>query len=459
VRALEIGSQLQLFVDDWLIDTMSGGLSLKLHSPRPAEVVLRYDKPWEGRWSGYASVLRDDDRCRMYYRAGLVEAALGDAQWESVCYAESADGIHWEKPELGLFEYQGSSKNNIVWKGVGTHCSIGAFKDTNPDCQPAERYKALSSDGYQKPVYAFGSPDGIHWHLIQKEPVITEYDGAVAAYDCHFCTWWDPTSQRYVVYHRIWYRPVEPKVRSIAVRTSVDFIRWTPLRRLEFGDTPPENLYTNAITPYFRAPHILLGFPKRFRPERKRLPEAQLDGISDTVFISSRDGVHFDRRFMESFIRPGRDRLNWLSRSNMVAPGIIQTAPDELSLYVSHRWGDPTQYVRRHVLRTDGFVSVNATYAGGELLTKPLVFDGRELVINYATSAAGSIRVEITDLEGRPVPGFEADRCPEIYGDEIDGVVRWKNASDPGRLARLPVRLRFVLKDADLYSLRFAPEH
>ena len=430
---------------------MTGGLSLKLHSPCKAERVLENDRPWEGQRIFYVSVFKDEDRFRMYYRGGLGERGIP----ARVCYAWSRDGIHWEKPELNLFEFEGSRQNNIVWAGVGSPCALGVFFDTNPDCKPDQRYKGLSSDGSQKPVYAFGSPDGVHWRLIQERPVIDEYDGADAAYDCSFSTRWDPASKRYVVYHRIWYRPVKGKVRSIAVRTSEDFINWTPLQRLDFGDAPVENLYTNSITPYFRAPHILLGFPKRFTLDRRVLPEAETDGLSDAVFMSSRDGLHFDRRFMEAFVRPGRERLNWTARSNMIACGILPTAEDEISLYLIQHYTRPSVHLKRCVLRTDGFVSVNATYTGGELRTRPLVFDGRELVINYSTSASGSIRVELVDQEGRAIPGFEVDKCPEIFGDEIERVVRWASGSGVGALAGRPVRLRFLLRDADLYSLRF----
>ena len=452
-KPLSIGSRLELFVDDYLIDKMTGGVSLKLQTPRSEEVVLRFDRPWETRWSasGYGTVFQDGDLYRLYYRAGLQQ--YGEPEF--VCYAQSTDGVNWEKPELGLFEFMGSKKNNIVWEGVGSPHCLGVFKDTNPDCRQDERYKALSSDGYQKPVYAYASPDGIRWHLMQEAPVIDEYDGVDAAYDSQFCARWDPVSGKYVVYHRIWYRPVKPKVRSVAIRTSADFIHWTPLLRLDFGDTPPEHLYTNAIGPYFRAPHILLGFPRRFLPTRTKRPELEHDGISDTVFISSRDGLHFDRRFMESFIRPGLDPLSWLTRCNTVVPGLLQLSRDELSLYLARRWGEPTVHIQRFTLRTDGFVSVNGTYAGGELVTKPLVFEGKELVINYATSAAGSVRVELADQEGTPVPGFEVDNCRENYGDEIEQVVTWTEGSDMGSLAGKPVRLRFLLKDADLYSIRF----
>ena len=170
---------------------------------------------------------------------------------------------------------------------------------------------------------------------------------------------------------------------------------------------------------------------------------------------ASRDGLHFDRRFMESYIRPGGDRLSWLTRCNTVLPGMLQLAPDELSLYVARRWGDPTVHIRRYVLRTDGFVSVNASYAGGQLVTKPLVFSGRRLVINYATSAAGSLRVEIQNAAGESLPGFALAKCPEMFGDEIEQLVSWQDGSDLGSLAGMPIRLRFVMKDADLFSIRF----
>jgi hypothetical protein len=257
------------------------------------------------------------------------------------------------------------------------------------------------------------------------------------------------------MYHRAWYRPVEGKVRSIATRTSKDFSSWTPLELLDFGDTQFEHLYTNAAQRYFRAPHIVMAFPKRFIPEWKLLAESPFDGISDAVFATSRDGVHFDRRFMEAFIRPGRDSLNWYSRTNMVATGLLPTAPDEISLYVSQAYNHPTAHLRRHVIRTDGFVSVHGSYQGGELLTKPLRFTGSRLVINYATSAAGSVRVEITDAQGTALVGHTSEDCEEIYGDQIQRVVAWKSGSDVSALTGRPVRLRFLLRDADLYSLRF----
>ena len=105
--------------------------------------------------------------------------------------------------------------------------------------------------------------------------------------------------------------------------------------------------------------------------------------------------------------------------------------------------------------RLDGFVSISAPMRGGELMTKPLIFQGDQLTLNFATSAAGDIRVEIQDADGRPLPGFALDDCEPVFGDSIDRTVTWKQGSDVGGLSGKPVRLRFVLRDADLYSLKF----
>ena len=179
-------------------------------------------------------------------------------------------------------------------------------------------------------------------------------------------------------------------------------------------------------------------------------------GVSDCVFSVSRDGLSW-MRYIQAFIRPGRDGQNWTDRNMIPARGIIQTAADEISVYWVEHYLHPTARVRRGTLRLDGFVSIHATWPAGELLTRPLTFQGRELVINYASSAAGGIRVEIQDDSGRAIPGYTLEESADIYGDEIQRVVTWRNATEVSSLAGKPVRLRFVVQDADLYSIQFRP--
>ena len=207
---------------------------------------------------------------------------------------------------------------------------------------------------------------------------------------------------------------------------------------------PGEHLYTNQTQPYFRAPHIYIALPTRFLPDR--------GDSTDIVFMTSRAGTtRYDRLFTEAFIRPGLDPARWGNRSNYVALNVAPTGPAEMSIYHSVS-------SHRYVLRTDGFVSVKAGSTQGELLTKPLTFSGSTLVMNYSTSAAGSLRVEIQDTNSNPIPGFGLNDCSALIGDEIEGAVKWADDHDLGALAGQPVRLRLVMVECDLYSLRFVGE-
>lgn len=435
-----IGSAPELFVDRRRIAQLNG-VELRLHSPRAAGPTLRFDKPWEGPASAYVTVFQDDDRFRMYYR-GWPDPEVGD----QTCYAESEDGIAWTKPELGLHDWQGSKSNNILWRGVGAH-NFTPFLDTRPGVAASERYKAVGRGLRPSTVlFAFASEDGVRWRLLSDKPVYAD-----GKFDSQNLAFWDPNVGKYRCYYRDFYQGV----RGIAVVESDDFIRWGTGRRLELDPPNPEHFYTNAITPYFRNPAYYFGFPKRFHPKRRLLPEHASDGISEAVFLSSRDGYHFDREFMEAWIRPGRDERNWGDRSTMPAWGLVQTAADEMSVYYSRHYRFDSAYLERGVLRLDGIASARAGYRGGELVTQPVRFTGRRLLLNYATGAGGGIRVELQNRFGEPLPGFTLDDAETLFGDRIDGAYRWKSGNDVSSLEGEPIRLRIELADCDLFSYRF----
>jgi len=158
---------------------------------------------------------------------------------------------------------------------------------------------------------------------------------------------------------------------------------------------------------------------------------------------------------MGALVKPGIGLQNWVSRSNYPALNVVQTGDKEMSLYISHDNAQPTKHIRRYSLRLDGFASLRADYAGGEVITKKLTFKGDKLIINFATSAAGYIKVEIEDADGKAIEGFELENSYELIGNEIEKIVLWKNNPDLKQLNGKQVRLRFVLKDADLYSIKF----
>jgi hypothetical protein len=438
----DIGSRRELFVDRALVETLSGEATLKLHRPTPQEVVLVTDQPWEGNTCAYYTIFQDGDLYRMYYRGShWDEVAKKPAHAEVTCYAESRDGVRWTRPKLGLCEFAGSKANNIVWDGVGTH-NFTPFKDENPECPPEARYKAFGSGygQYKRGLYALQSADGIHWRTMSDEPVITQ-----GAFDSQNLAFWDPLRKVYREYHR----GFRDGIRDIMTGTSPDFATWTEPEFLSYGDAPREHLYTNAIRPYPRAPHLLLGFPTRFLPEGERV---------EPTFMASRDGTTF-HRWLEPVIPVTAPEDRDGNRSNYMTRGLVQLPdrPHEFSVYATEAYyTGPSSRVRRFTYRLDGFTSLSAPSGGGELLTRPVRFDGRRLLLNARATEGGSVRVEVQDADGTVLSNFSERECVPVTGDRFDTSVAWRSGSDVGGFSAKGVRLRFVVRDADVYSFRFA---
>jgi hypothetical protein len=177
---------------------------------------------------------------------------------------------------------------------------------------------------------------------------------------------------------------------------------------------------------------------------------------SDSVLITTRGGNRIQRTHRDGFLRPGYGLSRWSSRGNYPGLNIVPAGSDasEMSFYVNRDYGQPTNYLQRIALRMDGLASVHAGWRSGQLMTKALTFTGRELEVNYATSAAGSLRVGIIPAD-QGATGMALTDCDELIGDRLDRVVRWRGNPDLSALARKPVRLVFQLRDADLYSYRF----
>jgi hypothetical protein len=392
----------------------------------------------------YFSVIQDGKKVLMYYRGSSGGSDHSDAQ--VTCVAESTDGIHFTRPKLGLIEAGGTKDNNVIWRGVESH-NFSPFLDTNPKTKPEERYKALG--GVKQPgknwhqgetpggLYAFASADGIHWKKMKDTPVITK-----GAFDSQNLAFWDATRDRYACFSRIF----SNKVRAVQSCTSTDFLAWSdgvPHRYAE--GVPMEHFYTSATVPCPTAPHLFLSFPKRFVTNRKKVPEHEGPGVSDAVFMSSRDGVNWDRPFLEAWVRPGPDLKNWTDRNNMTANGII-TSETEWSLYISEHYRHADHRIRRLSVRKQGFASMHADAKGGEFTTHPLKFTGKNLVLNYSTSAAGSLQIDALDDAGKVLATM-----PELYGDDLEASVL-----DVSKFAGQTIRLRVKMKDADLFALRFA---
>ncbi|MDC0278890.1 hypothetical protein OAL43_01650 [bacterium] len=444
---INIGNRREMFVDQTLIDSMDE-IELRVHQPQPREMVFVTDQPWEGNTCAYYTIFEDEDRYRMYYRGSHWDTLAKKATHpEVVCYAESTDGIHWVKPKLGICEFDGSRDNNIIWDGVGTH-NFTPFKDTNPNCAKESRYKALArgrslrkGDTKSKHgLFAFRSADGIHWELMSNEPVITE-----GAFDSQNLAFYDQSAGVYRDYHR-WFNE---GVRDIMQCTSKDFLTWSDPKPLTYGDQRKEHLYTNAIRQYYRAPHLFIGFPTRYLPNQGQRVEP--------IFMSSRDGLHFSR-FPQALITEDAPKDRQGNRSNYMTNGLLTLvgSRDEMSMYATEAYyTGPDSRVRRFVIRTDGFISAHAGSTTGYLLTKPILFSGDGLEINYQAAQNGSVRAEIQTLDGGPIAGFSFKDCPPMIGDSIAAPINWKSKKTLESLSGKPIRLRFEIKNAEVYAFKF----
>ena len=491
-QPIDIGSRRELFTDDHIIQKLEGEIALRLHQPQPREIAIMHDASWEGTGSGYHSVFKDGDLYRMYYKAWHIDTSKGELDTNRhplfCCYAESNDGITWRKPDLGLHEFEGSKKNNIsiISETVGElnvdagHPAV--FRDDNPNAAGDARYKAILRSKEPNGLIVYKSPDGLSWSPLLNNPILR----LKGAFDSQNLAFWDPTIRRYRAYWRIFTEGTvtddewNPKgIRAIRTGVSDDLEEWEELTDLTYEDSPPQQLYTNGVLSYPRAPHILIGFPTRYVEREnteamKALPDPEDREIravasprygyalSEGLFMSSRDGTHF-KRWNEAFLRPGPERTGtWHYGAQYLAWGVVETssslpgAPNELSLYATEQyWHGNGSALRRYTLRLDGFVSASAGWKGGSLTTQPITFKGSRLELNFSTSAAGSLRVEIQDENGNPIPGFSLEDCPSYFGDSVAKTIVWNNNPDLTAINGQTVQLHFELKDADLYSFRF----
>lgn len=452
----DLGDRLELFVDQHLVEK-SKNLDFVLHTPIKQPMAA---SPLPVRHM--VTVIKDGGKYRAWYR-GSNPDYTGDIHTghpgETLFYAESQDGHEWDFPDMGLIEIKGSKSNNAILTDMPPFLTdFMPFLDDRQGVPAEERYKCLA--GYPGPgdkrelsaeervgkgLFAFVSPDGIDW--TKKEEVIPYQPGWRHAFDSPNVAFWSEAEQQYVCYFRTW-TPGE-RLRGISRTTSKDFENWT--KPVDTGvNLDGEHLYSNNTKPYFRAPHIYLAMPTRFITERgwESGHDASVKNATDVMFMSQRAGqVKYDRPFEAAWIKPGLDEKQWGNRANFLANNIVPTSDEEISIY--HRSG------HRYTIRTDGFVSATAGAEPGELVTKPITFDGKELVLNVSTSAAGDARVELLDSGGKPIEGFTADDCVPMVGDAIKMPVQWTGGKELAELAGQPVRLRFVLHECDLFSYRF----
>ena len=510
---INMGANRELFWDDYLLDLspetgekfaeqfVDKTTSLfHLEEPQKKEIIMRLDKSWEGKVCGYMHCFFDGSKYRLYYRASNGFSGEKLNKKASICLLLSDDGINWERPDLGLFEFEGNRNNNIVFLAEELD-NFFIFKDENPACDPAALYKAVAQGPKSKEfpsggLQAYFSSDGISW---PKTPA-HKLKGLSGNSKEHFfdslnTAHWDKKLNKYRLYFRGFHG--EGRFRDIRLALSDDFINWEDeslisVSAISGAALPDEQLYTNGILPYYRSPDMIAGFPvryverkwepmfeqfphKKWRLEKiERFGESRLGtALTDGLFLMSRDGLNFKRHDM-AFLKPGIFReYNWVYGDCYQSWGLLETdaddpaAPREISFFVGEDYTSRPIGIRRYTIRLDGFACMQSGGSDVTVITKPFTFEGNTLTLNMSTSAAGFVSVEFLDAEKAPIPGFSGNDAYKLFGDDISIKALFKRGNgtsghecslDLSAIEGKVVRIRFILREAKLYSMQFVRE-
>ena len=459
----------QLFIDDYIIEKLEGARKV-LNQPvkHPRNPLIVPDKPWEKTLLNRGSVIYDEQEklFKMWY-----SVYTADLKEQLLCYATSRDGIKWDKPVVNP-----ADQSNVI-PGFKAANPPNVFKDVH-DPDPARRYKMLYGAGKPRKytTNAAYSPDGLKWTPGPANPVIPHSDTLNSCF-------WDPARRCYVAYVR--FGP--PNTRLITLTESPDFVHWSPkvtvLRQGRIDEPFQTKHYGMRVLPY---EGTLLGFLSAYHGETIRpIPADQLWKDRTNVQLAfSRNGLNWGRVGHSGVIAGGarqdtkRDWKQVAAQATFLPYGASrktdwdwgQVYPFDSPLIVGDRILIYYQGMKgRHwfkyhkdplesgfglaTLRLDGFVSVEAEQAG-TLQTRRFIAIGDTLVIN-AKVDGGEIRVEAIDALGRVIKGFSKDECTPIRGDSVRHVVSWKGGANCHPLQARPIKLRFYLKRASLYSFAF----
>lgn len=468
--SIKLGKKREVFWDDYLLDAERTTAEHRIIEPVWKDAVFTLDGSLERIGVSYPQIVNFGDFYRMYYVVTDGREDSTHAAYFAVI--ESRDGMHWERPNLGILAVKGAEDMTNLLFAIEDNAFV--FIDTNPACLPDERVKAIAremgrrEDGSERLcLRCYTSPDGVHF---RKAHIMTDE----GRFDTLNTVMWD--GEKYVSFIRNIHDMNEDwsvLKRDVRVMYSKDFVHWTTPKLIAFDDGMDYQLYTNNVSLYDRAPHIMIGFPTRYiekanwegtirqlpsyRTKREASEKTGVERVgrvvTDAIFMCSRDGEMW-HRYNEAFFRNRYENEdNWVYADAYPSYGFVDSGREIYSMYkieCCNSVGKPKPILRCEI-RKDGFACIAA---GGEertVVTKPLVFEGSQLHINLAGSAYGYMYVDVLDEAGEPI---SPESC-EIYGNTLDRTVIFPDGSDFSAYAGRPVRLRFRMLDTRLFSMKF----
>ena len=495
-----IGSQKQLLIDDYIIESMSPQVYRLMNQPiKYAEnPVIRLDTEWEHKGGlshggDCGQIFWDPDRGVYRFYDWMVN---WDWSQSWLFYAESKDGIHWVKPKLGQVEYLGYNTNFISLPFSETARSNTVFRDPAAS-REQERYKMIyfdKPDG-KKGMFPAYSADGFVWKPYEVDRPTVPYWS-----DTNNNLMWDSKRRRYILYLRTgtslsrWMdpEPIYPegaRTRTAGFATSTDFLNWdSPQKKrnpddrficfhADEKDLPgSRDFYTLEVMPYEDG---FIGLTSVYHNMFGVAPAGMDSGKARSPWMDRMDVQLLWSRDAEKFVRIGQGRPfipngpegSWdQDLVYSVHGGIVRKDEGEIWLYyegfTGHHWFEARKEPQRGqvglaVLRLDGFACVTGQ---GTLTTRALTFEGSRLHINasgvdkYSGPGFGTVQVEVLDPEtGQPIAAFTKEDSEEFGGDEISHEVTWEGRSDLTALQGKVIQLRFHLDRAKLFAFQFVP--
>ncbi|MCB1063301.1 MAG: hypothetical protein KDN20_10325 [Verrucomicrobiae bacterium] len=481
--SIALGADRHLFLDDSLIDPLlSRNVTRQINPPQDFRRILKPEMPWEALgFIFYASVVDHEGTAMLYY------GCYDDEKKKHLCLATSQDGLQWERPDLKLLTYRGTTENNLFPLEA---VEAGVFLD--PMAPPEKRFRLLHNRYWPDPkkagVYLSSSADGIHWKQSETRLLPLVPDSQPSAY-------WDPIRKTYAIFLRAW----DPK-RSIGrVETANLETPWpydtgippfhvwgqekvaTVSRELPIVMRPnnrdPANLhlYTSTTFRYPWAENAYLAFPAAYFLFPKDEGLNGNDGTFDIQLAVSRDGIDWERFQDTPWVKP--ETLDGVAlRLVSMGTGMIRRGNELHQYFIAwpYTHGRPVVWDRDledranwlkkdlggiycATSRRDGFVSIDAEENKEAVFTsKPLTFQGSQLTLNLKTEESGAASIAFLNAEGKAIPGFGHADSPEIHGDSTEFPVTWKSGHDLKELSGQTVRLQVKMRDAKLFAIEFA---
>lgn len=432
-----------LFLDYRELDAVRG-FTRQLQHPvkHRGNPLFAADKPWEnGNMQLYGSVVRPPGGPFQLWYSTI------QSPWNiRLAYAESPDGIAWERPPLDFHRDKGRKTNLVLTQDI--HGPAVLYDADEAD--PARRYKLVAGAAPSQCIQVFTSPDGRAWSALSRDPQIPFHPDSPMAF-------LRTAEGRYAAHHR-----VRRWARRICRSESHDLERWSePRMVLEAGpaDPPQTQFYGMGAARY--GPYEI-GTLWVFHTDEGEMGRGHMEGYQDAELTYSRSGFAWHR------VEPGTPFLAH-GRSGAWDRGNLQCASqpvyleDEIRYYymgtdMRHKrhWELDRQVAGLGVarLRPDGFVALEAGVATAELVTVAFVPEGGQLFVNAATAKDGWVKAELLDDRGRALKGYAEKDCVAARGDSTEHAVGWqgREAVPLGK----PVRVRLRARQARVFSLFLA---